>query len=151
MVRFLCRFLDVRSYVISTHHQCAFTTVFLHFYIIIVWRIRKERTCQDIRMSQLSVIKNHINDGFGAQNVGVIMSMSGVQYSGSYGVNVSLQAVHMLRRLIKTRILHCQFYILLWIIHQKTIMIGWTMGSHVIKVWLCIACLNVFLESIFFH
>ena len=39
-------------------------------------------------MIQLAANTAHINNGFGYQNVGVIMGMSGVQYSGSYGANV---------------------------------------------------------------
>ena len=38
-------------------------------------------------MSQLSPDTSHINNGFGDQNVRVIMGMSGVQYIGSYGKN----------------------------------------------------------------
>ena len=36
-------------------------------------------------MIQLEVDTAHINNGFGAQNVGVMMGVPGVQYSGSYG------------------------------------------------------------------
>ena len=38
-------------------------------------------------MIQLSANTAHINNGFGYQNLVVIMGMSGVQYSGSYGAN----------------------------------------------------------------
>ena len=71
----------------SSHPLCAFMIVFLHFYILIVSRMRKERACQDIRMRQLSANKYHTNNGFGAQNVRAMMGMSGVQYSGPYGSN----------------------------------------------------------------
>ena len=39
-------------------------------------------------MIQLSAKTNHINNGFGAHNVGAKMGISGVQYSGSYGANL---------------------------------------------------------------
>ena len=39
-------------------------------------------------MRKLSSNTVHINNRFGSQNVGVVMDMSGVQYSGSYGVNL---------------------------------------------------------------
>ena len=48
----------------------------------------KGKTCQEIRMSQLSANTAHINNIFGSQNLGVVMGMSGVQYSGYYGVNL---------------------------------------------------------------
>ena len=38
-------------------------------------------------MIQLSANTAHINNGFGYQNLVVIMGMSGVQYSGSYGAS----------------------------------------------------------------
>ena len=39
-------------------------------------------------MRQLVTNSDHINNGFGAQNTGVMMGISGVQYSGSYGANL---------------------------------------------------------------
>ena len=36
-------------------------------------------------MIQLSADTSHINNGFGDNNLGVMMGMPGVQYSGSYG------------------------------------------------------------------
>ena len=39
-------------------------------------------------MSQLAANTDHINNGFGAQNVRVMMGIPGVQYSGSYGANL---------------------------------------------------------------
>ena len=75
------------SDVISTHHRCAFMTFFLHFYLLIVSQIIKERTYQDIRISQLSANTSHINIRFGSHNVGEMMGMSGVQYSASYERN----------------------------------------------------------------
>ena len=50
--------------------------------------MRKKRTCQDIRAGQLESNTAYINNGFGAQNVGMMRGMSGVQYSGSYGANL---------------------------------------------------------------
>ena len=47
----------------------------------------KERTLQDIRTSQLAGNISHINNRFGYHNVGLIMGMTGMQYSGSYGDN----------------------------------------------------------------
>ena len=51
--------------------------------------MRKYSTRQDIRMSQLEANKSHINNGIGAQKVGLILSMSDVKYSGSYWANFS--------------------------------------------------------------
>ena len=39
-------------------------------------------------MSKLSVNTAHINNGFVSQNLGVMMGMLGVQYSGFYGENL---------------------------------------------------------------
>ena len=39
-------------------------------------------------MIRLAANTAHINNGFWYHNVGVIMGMSGVQYSGSYGTNL---------------------------------------------------------------
>ena len=39
-------------------------------------------------MRQLSSSTSHINNRFGPHNVGVMMGMSGVQYSGSCGVKL---------------------------------------------------------------
>ena len=47
--------------------------------------MRQESTCQDIGMSQLSSNTSHMNNWYGAQNIGVIMGMSDVNYSGFYG------------------------------------------------------------------
>ena len=49
--------------------------------------MRKGRTFQEIRISQLASGISHINNRFGAHNIGVIMGMSGMQYNGSYGAN----------------------------------------------------------------
>ena len=38
-------------------------------------------------MSQLAANTSHINNVFGSHNLGVMMGMLGVQYSGSYGAN----------------------------------------------------------------
>ena len=62
---------------------------FVFFYLLFVPRIRKERTCQDIIMSQLAADTAHINNTFGSQNLWMMMGMSGVQYSGFYGANFS--------------------------------------------------------------
>ena len=60
-------------------------------------RTVKERTCQDISMSQLAANTSHINNGFGAHNVGVMMGMLRVQYSGSFGENLfSTSSTHPL-------------------------------------------------------
>ena len=86
--------------------------------------MRKERTCQDIIMSQLSANTAHINNVFGAHNVGVIMGMSCMQYSGSYGVNFfgtsSINAPPVDRYIW---LLHFQLHILIYIIHKNIIMI----------------------------
>ena len=60
----------------------------LHFYLLIVSWIRKEKTHQYIRTIQLEGRTAHINDGFGSHNRGVVMGMLGIQYSGSYGANL---------------------------------------------------------------
>ena len=39
-------------------------------------------------MIHLSAYTAHVNNWFGVQNVGGVMDMSGVQYSGSYGENL---------------------------------------------------------------
>ena len=36
-------------------------------------------------MIQLAANTDHINNGFGVHNLGVMMGMPGVKYSGSYG------------------------------------------------------------------
>ena len=75
--------------------------------------MRKERTRQDTIMSQLAANIDHINNGFGSQNVGVIMGMLGIQYSGSYGENVFVLAVHVLRRSITTQLFNFRLHILI--------------------------------------
>ena len=47
----------------------------------------KYKTFKDIIMSQLASDTAHINNIFGAHNIGVIMGILGVQYSGSYGAD----------------------------------------------------------------
>ena len=71
--------------VISTHHCCAFKTIFFQFYLLIVSQKRKDRTRKDIIMSQLSYT---INNGFRAHNIGVKIGMSGMQYRLSYAANL---------------------------------------------------------------
>ena len=39
-------------------------------------------------MRKLSANTSHINNGFGDQNVGVMMGMAGMQFSGFYGANL---------------------------------------------------------------
>ena len=60
----------------------------LHFWLLIMSQIRKDSTHKDTRMIQLSGSTSHINSLFGAYNVGVVLVMSCVQYSGSYGDNL---------------------------------------------------------------
>ena len=123
--------MKMLSGVISAHHCCTFITFFC-FWLIIVSRMSKERTCQDIRMIQLSANTSHINNGLGYQNVGVVMGVSSVQYSGSYGAIVLVQAVHIILRLIMTRLFNFQLHIMLFIIHNNSKIIGQPMVSHVI-------------------
>ena len=61
---------------------------FLIFYPLIVSQMRKENTCRDIRMIQFAADTARINNVFEAQNVGVMIGVSYVQYSGSYGDNL---------------------------------------------------------------
>ena len=75
--------------------------------------MRKERTRQDTIMSQLAANIDHINNKFGYQNVGVMMGMLGIQYSGSYGENVFVLAVHVLRPSITTQLFNCRLHILI--------------------------------------
>ena len=49
--------------------------------------MRKESTYQDTRRKNLADKISNKNNGFGSQNVGVIMGMLGVQDSGYYGAN----------------------------------------------------------------
>ena len=76
------------SYVISTPHCCAFTLVFLIVYSHCVTKYSIKKTCEYIIITLLSDKKAHINNVFGSHIVWVMMGMSGVQYSGSYGENV---------------------------------------------------------------
>ena len=48
----------------------------------------KDRAHQETRMKQLASNTDHINNRFGAQIVGLMMGISGVKYSGSYGANL---------------------------------------------------------------
>ena len=65
-------------------------------------------------MSQLEGNTSHINNRLRAHNIGVVMSMSIFHYSESYGEKLfGVQAVHVMRQLINTHMLHCQFHILL--------------------------------------
>ena len=50
--------------------------------------MRKYSTRKDIITSQLASNTFHINNGFGAKYVGLMMGMLGMQYSRSYGDNV---------------------------------------------------------------
>ena len=58
-------------------------------------QIIKERTLKYIIRRKLASNTYHINNRFGYQNLGVMMGMSGVQYSGSYGANLfSARSAH---------------------------------------------------------
>ena len=50
--------------------------------------MRNDSTCQETRTIQLADYTTHMNNNFGYHNVGVIMGMSVVPYSQSYGANL---------------------------------------------------------------
>ena len=81
------------SDVIFAHHRCTFTT-FLLFFPLVVSRMRKEWTGQEIIMIQLSKDTSHINNLFGAHNAGLVMGMLCVQHSGSYWIFFGTNSTH---------------------------------------------------------
>ena len=85
---YCCEKVEILSDVIYSHHPYRFTTFFLFPSHFVRDKKRKDASRHQ-NEKKLSGSTAHINNRFGAHNIGATIGMSGVQYSGSYWENCS--------------------------------------------------------------